>query len=49
MLLNHGSIKQIQDKPIVIQWLSDISDASDAKTNSDDADDKYESQSSSHM
>jgi DNA replicative helicase MCM subunit Mcm2 (Cdc46/Mcm family) len=48
MLLNHGSIRQIQDKPIVIQWLSDTSDISDTKTKPSNLDDKNESQSRSH-
>jgi hypothetical protein len=35
MLLNHGSIKQIQEHPIVLQWhgLGDLRDPRDPKTN----------------
>jgi hypothetical protein len=34
MLLNHDSIKQIQEHPIVLQWLGDLNDLRDLKTNS---------------
>ena len=29
MLLNHSNIKKVQEKPIVLKWLSDPSDPSD--------------------
>jgi DNA replicative helicase MCM subunit Mcm2 (Cdc46/Mcm family) len=52
MLLNHDSIKQTQEKPIVLQWLggaSDASDASDTKTTCDDPTGEHENETTSRI
>jgi hypothetical protein len=48
MLLNHGSIKQTQQKPIVLQWLCDPCNVCDPKTNFNDLNDDNKSQTGSY-
>jgi hypothetical protein len=47
MLLNHSSVKQIQQHPIVVQWLGGIGDVSDTKTNFVHPASNYKSQTGS--
>jgi hypothetical protein len=47
MLLNHSSVKQMQQHPIVVQWLGDIGDVSDTKMNFADPVDNNKSQTGS--